>query len=167
MTSGTATAFKLLVATLAFAGAYFGVTTTRSAAEPDHGTTLVAGTPVRTVVLSARSMPVEARHIPQAGMVTVAAATATASCGRTYHAQAVIDPGPSGDPVVYGWRLQRWSVSAHEWRSYLFSGTDGFMGAQRTVEWYPRVVDNPGWYRVELTVAGKGGVLSEKFQITC
>jgi hypothetical protein len=165
MASGTAAALKLLIATLAVAGAYFGVATPGSTGqEAGAGTT---GTPVRTVVLSAQSVPIKARQIPEAGMVTVGAADVGASCERTYHAESVIDPGPSGDPVMYEWRLRRWSPSSHAWKTYLFSGTAGFMGAQRTVEWHPRVMDNPGWYRVELTVSGKGVVVGEKFQISC
>ncbi|MEV7964523.1 hypothetical protein AB0O34_00865 [Sphaerisporangium sp. NPDC088356] len=162
MASGTATVFKLLVATLAVCGAYFGVT---------HGATGTAGavgdTHVKTVVLSAQSLPIEAGHIPEAGMVTVGAAGAGASCERTYHAQSVIDPGPSGDPVDYDWRLMRWSPAAHAWKTYLYSESAGFMGSPRTVEWHPRVVRNPGWYRVELAVSGKGVIISEKFQISC
>jgi hypothetical protein len=165
MASGTATVFKLLVATLAFTGAYFGVAATQGATPPERDAASAAG--VRTVILSAQSMPVEAKHIPQAGMVTVGASDAGAACERTYHAQSVIDPGPSGDPVIYDWRLFRWSPAAHKWRTYLFSGTAGFVGGQRTVEWHPRVTDNPGWYRVELTVSGKGAVVSEKFQVSC
>jgi hypothetical protein len=166
MASGTATAFKLLVATLAFSGAYFGVTATQSAtgSVKDAAAT---GTPIRTVVLSARSLPVEARRVPDAGMVTVGASGADGSCVRTYHAESVIDPGAGGDPVIYNWRLFRWSPTSRAWKTYLYSGTAGFMGRQRTVEWYPRVVDNPGWYRVELAVTGKGTIISEKFQISC
>ncbi|WP_405140814.1 hypothetical protein OG589_28120 [Sphaerisporangium sp. NBC_01403] len=163
MASGTATVFKLLVATLAVCGAYFGVA--HGATGPEH--TAADGPYVKTVVLSAQSLPIEARHIPEAGMVTVGAAAAGDSCERTYHAQSVIDPGASGDPVDYDWRLVRWSPRAHAWKPYLYSETAGFMGAQRTVEWHPRVVDNPGWYRVELAVSGKGVVVSEKFQISC
>ena len=72
-----------------------------------------------------------------------------------------------GGPAVYAWRLTRWSAAAHAWQPYLYSGTAGFLGRARTVEWYPRVMDNPGWYRAELTVSGKSAVTSEKFQITC
>lgn len=162
MATGTATAFKLLIATLAAVGAYLGVAA--------HGTTAQKPSehaPVRTVILSAQSLPIEARRVPQAGMVTVGAAHAGASCERSYRAQSVIDPGGPGDPVVYNWRLLRWSPAARKWRTYLFSGSAGFMGAQRTVEWHPRVDDNPGWYRVELVVSGKGVIVSEKFQISC
>jgi hypothetical protein len=167
MASGTATAFKLLVATLAVAGAYFGVAASHGATGQEPGARATTGTPIRTVVLSARSLPVKAKQIPQAGMVTVGAAVAGASCERTYHAQSVIDPGPSGDPVIYDWRLRRWSPTSHAWKTYLVSGTAGFMGAQRTVEWHPRIMDNPGWYRVELAVSGKGVVVGEKFQVSC
>ncbi|MEU8268691.1 hypothetical protein AB0B89_16160 [Sphaerisporangium sp. NPDC049002] len=163
MAGGTATVFKLLVATLAVCGAYFGVS--QGTTGPEHAAE--SGTHVRTVVLSAQSLPIEARRVPEAGMVTVGAGDAGASCERTYHAQSVIDPGPSGDPVDYDWRLLRWSSRAHAWKTYLYSETAGFMGAQRTVEWHPRVVNNPGWYRVELTVSGKGVIVSEKFQISC
>ncbi|WP_248959292.1 hypothetical protein [Sphaerisporangium perillae] len=169
MASGTASAFKLLVATLAFSGAYFGVSaahgTQGSAAQGagTHGSTA----PVRTVVLSAQAMPVEVSRAPRPGTVTVGISEAGAGCLRTYHAQSVLDPGPSGDPVVYDWRLLRWSPVSRTWKTHQVSGTEGFIGRQRTVGWHPRIIDNPGWYRVELTVSGSGVITGEKFQVSC
>ncbi|GII66258.1 hypothetical protein Skr01_63430 [Sphaerisporangium krabiense] len=168
--SGTATVFKLIVACLTVAGAYFGAV----AMGPDQGTAegTAAGRPaIRTVTLSARALPAEDARVPRPGTVAAALADAGPSCRRVYHVQSVIDP--AGEPIVYEWRLARWSASAHAWRTYLVSATAGFMGGQRTVEWYPRVVGNPGWYRAELSIRGEADagprrtVTGERFQISC
>ncbi|MEV6985510.1 hypothetical protein AB0M95_30205 [Sphaerisporangium sp. NPDC051017] len=171
MASGAATVFKLIVASLALTGAYFGAV----AAQGDGRPGVAAGeAPVRTVVLSSRAMPVQDAHVPKPAIVSVGLSETGEGCRRVYHVQSVIDPGSAGDPVVYDWRLARWSPSTRTWKTYLFSGTAGFMGARRTVEWYPHVVGNPGWYRVELAVrdgvedgAPLSKVVGERFRIAC
>jgi hypothetical protein len=159
------TAIKLLIASLAFAGAYGGVEATRAAtpaaAPPAPRTTIVLS------ALSARAMPAESTRVPEAGMISVAAVEGAAGCTRTYHAQSVIDPQDTGVAVMYDWRLLRWSTATREWRPYSASGSAGFMGKGRAVAWHPRIVDNPGLYRVELSVARKGVVVSEHFRVTC
>ncbi|RCG27363.1 hypothetical protein DQ384_27090 [Sphaerisporangium album] len=171
MASGTATVFKLIVASLALTGAYFGAVAAQNGGRPG---TAAGEAPVRTVVLSSRAMPVQDAHVPEPGTVSVGLSGTGDDCRSVYHAQSVIDPGPAGDPVVYDWRLARWSPSTRTWKTYLFSGPAGFMGARRTVEWYPHVVGNPGWYRVELSVrdgvedgAALARVVSERFRVGC
>ncbi|GII84375.1 hypothetical protein Ssi03_23650 [Sphaerisporangium siamense] len=172
--SGTATVFKLIVASLAVAGAYFGAAAVGPAVGTAKGTAegTAAGRPaVKTVTLSSRAMPAEDTRLPRPGVVTAALAGAGPSCHRVYHVQSVIDA--AGEPIVYEWRLARWSPSARAWRTYLVSATAGFMGGQRTVEWYPRVVGNPGRYRAELSIrsgadAGpRRTVTGEGFQVSC
>ncbi|GLW12370.1 hypothetical protein Misp01_74980 [Microtetraspora sp. NBRC 13810] len=156
--SGTATAVKLLVATLAFAGAYVGVGAANGGA-PATG----AGT--RTVTLSARAVPVTTALVPRAGVVTVSQRS-LAPCEKRLRARGVVrNPAPD-QVVLYGWRLQRWSHVKKTWRTYL-SSSSGFTGPAMTTEWRPDVVGNPGWYRVELTVRGGKPVRSERFRISC
>ncbi|GAA1259448.1 hypothetical protein GCM10009677_08070 [Sphaerisporangium rubeum] len=157
--SGTSTAVKLLIASLAFAGAYSGVEATRGDAAPP-----VSAHAPRTVVLSARAMPAEETRVPATGVISVAAEPGT-GCVRTYRAQSVVESG-GGDAVLYGWRLQRWSATGREWLPYTASATAGFAGGDRAVTWQPRIVDNPGLYRVQLAVNGKA-VVSEKFRVSC
>ncbi len=94
--SGTANVVKLLVATLAFTGAYVGVEASRTPAVPARasvsaGTAATGatsagaanGTPVETVVLSSKAMPDSMPHsapdsttrVPAAGTVAVSPAT--------------------------------------------------------------------------------------------
>jgi hypothetical protein len=181
--SGTASAVKLLIATLAFAGAYLGVDAT-------HGTRaqVPAGAPVRTVELSSRSMPATEQvpapveqvlatgRIPatgevpagkvMAGTVTVGAIDALGPCDRPYQARSVVGNDDPRDTVSYGWHLERWSPGLRRWQTYL--GTwSGFTGESQTVEWQPRVVNNPGWYRVVLSVSGDAPLRSERFLVSC
>ncbi|MFC6085059.1 hypothetical protein [Sphaerisporangium aureirubrum] len=159
--SGTSTAVKLLIASLAFAGAYSGVEATRVAAAPP-----AAAPASRTVIqLSAQAMPAESVRVPETGVISVAAAEGT-GCTRTYRAQSVIDPRGADTAVLYDWRLLRWSTATRQWRPYTASSPAGFLGAGRAVAWHPRIVDNPGLYRVELSVAGEV-MLSEKFRVSC
>ncbi|MEO3813100.1 hypothetical protein ABGB17_29205 [Sphaerisporangium sp. B11E5] len=160
--SGTSTAVKLLIASLAFAGAYTGVGATRDAATPPAA---AAPTQRTTVVLSAQAMPAEEARVPVPGVISVAAAEGT-GCARTYHAQSVIEPDGTGAAVLYDWRLWRWSTGTREWLPYTSSAPAGFVGPGRAVAWHPRIVDNPGLYRVELAVDGEA-VVSEKFRVTC
>ncbi|WP_436759064.1 hypothetical protein [Streptosporangium sp. V21-05] len=212
MASGTASAVKLLVATLAFAGAYLGV-------EATYGTPAripagaAAQAPVRTVELSSRSMPATeqfeatervratervsaAGRVPAAdkitdktadkatdktadkvtgkvtdkvaasGTVTVSALDALGPCDRPYQARSVVDNDDPRATVSYGWRLERWSPGTRRWQTYLGTGS-GFSGGSQTVEWQPRIVNNPGWYRVVLSVSGDIPLRSEKFLVGC
>ncbi|MGJ6960436.1 hypothetical protein ACSDR0_00885 [Streptosporangium sp. G11] len=181
--SGTASAVKLLIATLAFAGAYLGVDATYGIQAQ-----VPAGASVRTVELSSRSMPstaqvpapadqvlatgrVPATGVPAAGKVTagtvtVSAVDALGPCDRPYQAQSVVGNDDPRDTVSYGWHLERWSPGLRRWQTYL--GTwSGFTGESQTVEWQPRVVNNPGWYRVVLSVSGDTPLRSEKFLVSC
>ncbi|MFB9675790.1 hypothetical protein [Streptosporangium vulgare] len=195
MASGTASVVKLLIATLAFAGAYLGV-------EATYGTPArtpadaAAQAPVRTVELSSRSMPATeqfpattervsaAGRVPAAdkitdkaadkatdkvaapGTVTVSALDALGPCDRPYQAQSVVDNDDPRATVSYGWRLERWSPGTRRWQTYLGTGS-GFGGESQTVEWQPRIVNNPGWYRVVLSVSGDAPLRSEKFLVSC
>ncbi|MEU4535257.1 hypothetical protein AB0G15_10355 [Streptosporangium sp. NPDC023825] len=181
--SGTASAVKLLVATLAFAGAYLGV-------EATHGTQAripagaAAQAPVRTVELSSRSMPVTEQvpaatervsatsEVPAAGAVTapgtvtVSALDALGPCDRPYQVRSVVHNDEPRAAVSYGWRLERWSPGTRRWQTYLGTGS-GFGGESQTVEWQPRIVNNPGWYRVVLSVSGDAPLRSERFLVSC
>ncbi|MBB5962348.1 hypothetical protein [Planomonospora venezuelensis] len=163
--SGTASAVKLLVATLAFTGAYVGVEASQNASGQARAS-VVADGPVQTVVLSAEEMPVTTAKTPKSGVITVSAVASAQSCEKPYRAQSVVDNADPEDTVSYGWRLERWSPAAKKWRTYLTSDS-GFTGASRTVEWRPRIVNNPGWYRVKLSVSGGDVLNSEKFQVSC
>ncbi|MER5644528.1 hypothetical protein [Streptosporangium sp. NPDC002524] len=212
MASGTASAVKLLVATLAFAGAYLGVEATYGTpAQVPAGA--AAQEPVRTVELSSRSMPATERvsaagRVPAAdetskkttdetadkatgtvtdktedkatgkvtdtvtekaatrGAVTVTALDALGPCDRLYQARSVVDNADPRAAVSYGWHLERWSPGTRRWQTYLGTGS-GFGGESQTVEWQPRIVDNPGWYRVVLSVSGDAPLRSEKFLVGC
>ncbi|MGS2644012.1 hypothetical protein [Streptosporangium sp. LJ11] len=181
--SGTASAVKLLVATLAFAGAYLGV-------EATHGTQAripagaAAQAPVRTVELSSRSMPATERvpaatervsatsEVPAAGTVTapgtvtVSVLDALGPCDRLYQVRSVVGNDDPRATVSYGWRLERWSPGTRRWQTYLGTGS-GFGGESQTVEWQPRIVNNPGWYRVVLSVSGDAPLRSKKFLVSC
>ncbi len=143
--SGGGTALRLLVATLAVAAAYFTGTA-------------VTDEPARSVALSsAQSVPAEKRlPAPEPGVLTV---DDLADCA--YRVRTVADSGA----VSYTWTLQRYSPAAEAWQDYL-SGTGGFDGAARTVDWRVRVPGNPGLYRAVLDVADNR-LISEKFQVDC
>jgi hypothetical protein len=220
--SGTATAVKLLVASLAFAGAYVGVEASTGgrpgqaqprAEAPSAGAATVAegavaaggeetaartgdrtpnrpvtgkatgsqtgsqagaqpGTGVRSVTLSgasARTVPVVRQRpvtrAPAAGTISVSL-EAGESCATGLRVRGLVaNPDPS-DTVLYGWRLERWSPRAKEWKTYLTAGA-GFTGSRQVAEWRPHVVANPGWYRVRLSVHGTEQRTGERFQISC
>ncbi len=156
MASGSATAIKLLIATLAVTGAYVPFTTGA-----------FAGPPAQTVTLSVRAEPVQAvqapEEAPKVGAVTVSPIGDDNGCDQTYQASSVIDSDGSG--ISYGWRLLRWSAASNTWHTYL-SAQSGFAGASRTVQWRSRIVDNPGTYHVQLDV-GSQTYKSDKFRVTC
>ncbi|GIH77899.1 hypothetical protein Plo01_43280 [Planobispora longispora] len=156
---------KLLVATLAFTGAYVGVEASRDASGESRANA-TAGAPVQTVSLSAEAVPVTTDAIPASGKLTVSAITGTQGCAKPYRVQSVIENADPEGVVSYGWRLERWSAAGKSWRVYMTSGS-AFTGRSETVEWEPRIVDNPGWYRVKLSVDGGDTMLSEKFQVSC
>ncbi|MFF3440195.1 hypothetical protein [Streptosporangium sp. NPDC002721] len=209
--SGTASAVKLLIATLAFAGAYLGVEATYGTPAPaPTGAAAQAQAPVRTVELSSRSMqateqvPAATERVPAvaerasavtervsasgrlpasgkapasdevtasgtvlaSGTVSVSAIDALGPCDRPYQVRSVIDNDDPRATVSYGWRLERWSPGTRRWQAYLGTGS-GFSGGSQTVEWQPRVVNNPGWYRVVLSVPGDAPLRSEKFLVSC
>ncbi|MFD0890212.1 hypothetical protein ACFQ08_37185, partial [Streptosporangium algeriense] len=125
-----------------------------------------AGAPVETVELSSKSMQETTAQAPAEGTVTVTPATGGGPCDRPYEARSVIgNPNPDRT-VTYGWRLQRWSESSRGWRTYL-SGGSGFTGERQIVEWQPRIVDNPGLYRVTLSVPGRPAAHSARFRVSC
>ncbi|MEV4092239.1 hypothetical protein [Streptosporangium saharense] len=163
--SGTASVVKLLVATLAFVGAYVGIEAPGTPVVPARA----AGSgsvQVETVVLSSRSMQETTAQAPAEGTVVVTPGTAGGSCDRPYQARSVVGNPHPDRTVSYGWRLQRWSATSQSWRTYL-SGGSGFTGGSQTVEWQPRVVDNPGWYRVTLSVPGRPSAHSARFHVSC
>ncbi|GAA3131778.1 hypothetical protein [Streptosporangium carneum] len=168
--SGTASVVKLLVASLAFAGAYVGVEASRTASVPARASvtagTAAGGTPVETVVLSSKSMQDTTEQAPARGTILVSPVTGSRECDRPYRIQSVIDNPNPARTVSYGWRLQRWSEGSRTWRTYL-SGNSGFTGRRQTVEWQPRVVDNPGWYRATLSVSDGTTLRSAKFRVNC
>jgi hypothetical protein len=156
MASGSATAVKLLIATLAVTGAYVPFTTGAFAGPPAHVTSL-----------SARAEPIEAAQVPEAtpkvGAVTVSPILEDNGCDRTYWASSVIESDGSG--ISYGWRLLRWSAVSNTWHTYL-SAQNGFASTSRTVQWRSRIVDNPGTYRVQLDI-GSQTYKSDNFHVTC
>jgi len=177
MASGTANAVKLLVATLAFAGAYLGLgagydasvqAPAGTAAGTEAGTAadVVEGAPVRIVVLSSRALPATTEQRPAAGTVTVGPIEALGPCDRPYRAQAVVGNDDPRATVSYGWRLERWSPGSRSWRAYLGTSA-GFTGESQLVDWQPRIVNNPGWYRVVLSVSGEAPLRSERFLVSC
>ncbi|MBG0815633.1 hypothetical protein [Planomonospora sp. ID82291] len=160
--SGTATVLRLLAATLVFAALYAGAETLggsgrAEAAGPER---------TRTVTLSAQAGGSAEERAPEPGTVAVDEIPSGGRCDRTYRARgAVGNPDPQ-DTVSYGWRLERWSPATRTWRTYLTEGA-GFTGASRTAEWEPRIVGNPGLYRVRLSIDGGATLRSEKFMVSC
>jgi hypothetical protein len=177
--SGAANVVKLLVATLAFTGAYVGVEASQNASVRAR-LGVDAEAPVHTVALSAESLPAVTRSavtgsptgaataekIPAVGTVTVSEVTALGACDKPYRIQSVIGNAHPEKAVSYGWGLQRWSPSTRSWRPYL-SMHSGFIGKSQTVRWEPRVVKNPGWYRAVLSVSGDTPLRSKKFLVSC
>ncbi|MEV0589163.1 hypothetical protein [Nonomuraea sp. NPDC050310] len=156
LATGTAHTAKLFVAALAFTGAYVGFSaydTANSAPKP------------QPVALVAQAVQVTTAATAEPGTITVATRSAGA-CAKALRAETVvISPDPS-DTVLYGWRLQRWSATAKQWRTHLVEH-GGFYAARKTLQWETRVADNPGWYRFELAVEGGETVRSERFQVSC
>jgi hypothetical protein len=170
LASGTATAVKLLVATLAFAGAYVGVEASNAAS----GHASAASAPgahrsdaARTRTLSARAVPIESARRPRPGTVSVSASSMEESgerCDRVFRVESVVNG--SADSTQYAWRLMRWSGVSHKWQTYMTSQA-GFAGATRAVEWHLHIVGNPGWYKIELAVYPKGTYGSDRFMVSC
>lgn len=159
LTAGSANAAKLFVAALAVTGAYLGVSA--------YDTASSAQQPVRTINLQAREVPITSETpAPAPGTISVTALAGTVGCDRTYLARTVlINPDP-GTTLMYRWRLARWSPRTKTWTTYLVDHS-GFGGTRRTVEWEPRIPDNPGWYRVELSVKDSKTIKSDRFQASC
>ncbi|WP_263655226.1 hypothetical protein [Nonomuraea aurantiaca] len=164
LASGTASTAKLFVAALAFTGAYVGFSAYDTAASaPD---------PAQTVTLSARELPITSPTTPRTpqaaepGKISVSALPGEAGCVKTFVARsAVVNPEPD-HTVLYDWQLARWNPGTRTWHPY-FVLYDGFAGDSKTVRWTPSISNNPGWYRVELTVEGSKTIKSERFQVSC
>lgn len=164
--SGTASVVKLLVATLAFTGAYLGVEVSHSASVPARAGVSAQSAPVRTVSLSSKSAPLVTAEAPAAGAITVDTLAGLRPCEKSYLIQGMVDNPHPESVVSYGWRLQRWSAATRNWRTYLTRNA-GFAGPSQTARWRPSVIDNPGWYRAELSVSGGARLRSEKFLVSC
>jgi hypothetical protein len=123
-------------------------------------------TQVQTVTLSAKEAPAKERVYTPGEVTVTETPSKTATCEKTYTVRSlVVNARPSGT-LLYGWRLVRWSAATHSWRTYLTSNS-GFTGESQLAEWSPRVVDNPGWYRVELRVTGAKPLASDRFMLSC
>ncbi|GAA3157322.1 hypothetical protein GCM10010466_55230 [Planomonospora alba] len=161
--SGTATVVRLSVAALLLAGLYAGADTLGgSAAREQTG----GQDRVRTVTLSADAVAAATERAPREGTVAVDELASGGRCDRPYRARSVIAGADPEATVSYDWHLQRWSPATERWLTYLTSG-GGFGGGKRTVEWRPRIVDNPGVYRVKLSVSGGETLYSGKFTVGC
>ncbi|GAA4594392.1 hypothetical protein GCM10023194_61150 [Planotetraspora phitsanulokensis] len=188
MVGGAANIAKLLVATMAVAGAYVGaqasqaepgdvpalssVTPSGSTSSGSSTTGAFADRPTRVMTLTTRADEAEATNLttgaapeaaPAPGTVTVTAMPGGADCERTYRVRTVIDSDGSG--VSYAWQVVRWNTSTREWQPY-FASRSGFTGGPRAVEWRPRIDGNPGRYRVRLDV-GSRSYESAAFQVAC
>lgn len=176
---------KLLVATMAVAGAYVGAQASQTepggvpaisftapaapAGRTGSGVTAseasttgaFADRPTQVMNLTARADETDAALTP--GMVAVTVMPGGAGCERAYRVRTVI--GSRGSGVSYGWRVMRWNSTTSEWQPY-FASRSGFTGGPRVVEWRPRIAGNPGRYRVRLDV-GSRSYESAPFQITC
>jgi hypothetical protein len=210
LASGAASAAKLLVAILAFTGAYVGVEASQSA--PVDARRPETGPHVQSITLTSRVLPITttsaaakantdgatsaaakakadgatpaaakaktdgtkaggaatsaaAGRVPAADEVTIQVTAVAPPCDKELRVRSLIaNPDPEST-VTYGWRLERWSAAAKEWKIYL-AGHSGFAGEGKVVEWHPNVVGNPGWYRVEL-VTDAGRTHSERVQVSC
>ncbi|MFC4060490.1 hypothetical protein ACFOWE_19470 [Planomonospora corallina] len=162
--SGTATVVKLLAVTLAFAGLYVGADTLDGSSRARAQS---AGQDrVRTLTLSADAAAAATEREPAQGEVSVDEQPPGGRCDRPYRVRSVITNADPESTVSYDWQLQRWSPASRSWLTYMTSG-GGFGGEKRTVEWQPRIVDNPGVYRVKLSVSGGETLRSEKFMVSC
>ncbi|WP_143590574.1 hypothetical protein [Thermoactinospora rubra] len=171
LATGAGHAVRLVVATLAFAGAYAGLSAYGSAdSAPANALTLTtqATTTQATAQATAQAtgqVTVTAEPPATPGTITVTSAAA-GPCRRTLTARTVLlNPDPDGT-ALYGWRLSRWSPTAREWRTHV-ADYAGFGGASETLEWRAVVADNPGWYRIELAVRGGKTLRSDRFQVSC
>jgi ABC-type transport system substrate-binding protein len=164
LTSGTASAAKFVVAALAFAAAYAGLSA--------YGTASSAPAPARAaapVTLTAQETPVTTEPTARAvaaGTVAVSALPAEPGCLKTFVARTVLVNPEAGETLSYSWKLARWSPAAKTWRTYLVD-YNGFAGARDTAEWEATISGNPGWYRVELAVDGGRTIKSDRFQVSC
>lgn len=162
LATGTAHTAKLFVTALIFTGAYVGFSAYDTASSaPTQTLTLAAqtaqvSTPAPTAVTSAPAAP---------GVVAVSTRS-SGQCRTTLTARTVVTGSGSGSSVLYGWRLLRWSPTSQKWHVHLADHA-GFSGAKRTLTWDARVADNPGWYRIDLTVKGSSTITSDRFQVTC
>ncbi|NUT38527.1 MAG: hypothetical protein HOV86_00955 [Thermoactinospora sp.] len=162
LATGTAHTAKLFVTALVFTGAYVGFSAYDTANSAPTQTLSLASqtaevaTPVATPVTSATSAP---------GSIAVSVLR-SGGCRSDLTASSVAVNADASSTLLYGWRLMRWSPTAKKWHAHLAEHA-GFSGAQRTVTWETRVVDNPGWYRIDLAVKGGTTVKSDRFQVTC
>ncbi|MGC5015373.1 hypothetical protein ACLQ2R_31835 [Streptosporangium sp. DT93] len=122
----------------------------------------------RTRVAEGRTAtdPVATGQAPAAGRIAVGEGGALGPCDSPHLARTVVANDDPRATVSYAWRLERWSSAAHRWRTYLNAGA-GFTGEGQVVEWRPRIVGNPGWYRVVLSVQGESPLRSERFLVRC
>ncbi|WP_157251205.1 hypothetical protein [Nonomuraea typhae] len=160
LTTGSATAARLCVAALAATSAYLGFSA--------YDTANSAPKPAQPVTLQAREVPITSNTpAPAPGVIAVSAKAGAAGCDRTYLARSVVINPEPGTTVLYRWQLSRWSPRSKQWSAYLVDHS-GFGGLKRTLTWEPRVADNPGWYRIELTVRSDGKTIkSDRFQVSC
>ncbi|MEU4544109.1 hypothetical protein [Nonomuraea dietziae] len=169
--TGSATAAKLLVGALAFTTAYVGVSaystanSAPSATAEEQAAEEQAAT--RTVALSAAAVPLTEQTEPEAGAIAVSALPGRGTCDQTFMARTVVLNPEASSTLLYNWRLARWSSVSRSWKTYQTEYA-GFMGARRNVKWEPSVRDNPGWYRIELTVGGaKKPIKSDRLLVSC
>jgi hypothetical protein len=177
-----ATTTKLIVAATAAVGAYAGLSAYVTA-EPARSITRPVAAQARTAPAAAPAAVAVGVAAPGAvaagvaapgavaagaaapGKVSVTRVPGRAACDPAYVARSVLDPKP-GSTLLYRWRLARWNPAERRWTSYLTEHA-GFGGVRRTVEWDARIPDNPGWYRVELTVKGGETIRSARFRASC
>ncbi|MFI6506986.1 hypothetical protein ACIBCT_05220 [Streptosporangium sp. NPDC050855] len=110
--------------------------------------------------------PAAVGRVTVAGRISVGEGGALGPCDSPYLARTVVGNEDPRAVVSYAWRLERWSAATHRWHTYLNAGA-GFTGEDQVVEWRPRIVDNPGWYRVVLSVEDERPLRSERFLVTC
>ncbi|MET9341287.1 hypothetical protein [Nonomuraea sp. NPDC003804] len=158
--TGSSTAARLLVGALAFTAAYAGASA--------YGIANSTPRPTTTVALSATVLPIVEQADPEAGTITVSPLSGRgAACDRDFLARSVVINPEAGRTLMYHWRLTRWSAATRSWRTYQAEHA-GFAGARRTVKWQLSVQDNPGWYRVELRVAGtERPIRSDRILVSC
>jgi hypothetical protein len=188
LATGTSTAVKLLVAGLTFTSVYVGVSAAYSAVHrPAEPVTLKAHTGARGATLArrraaashagtaAKARQAGSAESDESGEVTVSSVTVRSAarrqgrCDRAFVARGVVrgGKGAAADGAVsYGWRLLRWSDASKRWRPYLTEQA-GFAGPARAVEWHPHIVNNPGWYRVDLETASGVVHRSARFHVSC